>query len=131
MLGDGARADRLLRGLRGRDGARRRALGSGQWDAARALGLPRAVTLRLVVLPQALRIMVPPMANTYSGIVKASSLGVAIGYQELVSVTNSMLSSTGQAIELVLIVMAVYFAINAAIGLAAGWFNTRLLRIDR
>jgi general L-amino acid transport system permease protein len=102
----------------------------GQWDAARALGLSRAVTLRLVVLPQALRIMVPPMANTYSGIVKATSLGVAIGYQELVSVTNSMLSSTGQAIELVSIVMIVYFAINAAIGVAAGWLNTRLLRVD-
>jgi general L-amino acid transport system permease protein len=101
---------------------------AGQWDAARALGLPHGRVLRLVVLPQALRIIVPPLTNAYLGIVKASALGVAIGYQELVSVTNTMLSNTGQAIELVFIIMAVYFAISLGITTATNAFNRSLQR---
>jgi general L-amino acid transport system permease protein len=104
---------------------------AGQWDAARALGLSRRHVLRLVVLPQALRIIVPPMTNAYLGIVKASALGVAIGYQELVSVTNTLLSNTGQAIELVFILMAVYFAVSLAITTATGWLNRRLMRAEQ
>jgi general L-amino acid transport system permease protein len=101
---------------------------AGQWDASRAVGLAQGQVLRLVVLPQALRIIVPPLTNAYLGIVKASALGVAIGYQELVSVTNTMLSNTGQAIELVVIIMAVYFAISLAITTATNAFNRSLQR---
>ena len=104
---------------------------AGQWDAARALGLSRRHVLRLVVLPQALRIIVPPMTNAYLGVVKASALGVAIGYQELVSVTNTLLSHTGQAIELVFILMAVYFGVSLVITGATGWLNRRLLRTEQ
>jgi general L-amino acid transport system permease protein len=74
---------------------------------------------------------VPPMTNAYLGIVKASALGVAIGYQELVSVTNTLLSNTGQAIELVFILMAVYFAVSLAITTATGWLNRRLMRAEQ
>jgi general L-amino acid transport system permease protein len=63
--------------------------------------------------------------------VKASALGVAIGYQELVSVTNTLLSNTGQAIELVFILMAVYFAVSLAITTATGWLNRRLMRAEQ
>jgi general L-amino acid transport system permease protein len=100
----------------------------GQWDAAEALGLSRGTILRLVVLPLALRAIVPPLTNSYLGVVKASALGVAIGYQELVSVVNTALSMTGQSVELVLVLMLAYLAIGLAIGGVSHWYNERLVR---
>ena len=99
----------------------------GQWDAAESLGLSRPRVLRLVVLPLALRAVVPPLTNTWLGIVKASALGVAIGYQELVSVVNTALSMTGQSIELVVVLMLAYLAVGLAIGGASHRWNERLL----
>jgi len=103
------------------------AVPTGQWDAAMALGLSRKQTLRLIVTPLAMRVIVPPITNSYLGIVKASSLGVAIGYQELVSVTNTALSMTGQSIELVFILMSTYLVISLAIGWVAHRYNERVL----
>jgi general L-amino acid transport system permease protein len=101
---------------------------AGLWDAAAALGLSRRTTLRRVVLPLALRAIVPPITNSYLGIVKASALGVAIGFQELVSVTNTALSMTGQSVELVTVLMLAYLAVGLAIGGVTHAFNERLLR---
>lgn len=81
------------------------AVNQGQWEAAGSLGLRRAQVLRLVVLPQALRVIIPPMTSQYLNLTKNSSLAVAIGYPDIVSVVNTTLNQTGQAIEGILIIM--------------------------
>jgi general L-amino acid transport system permease protein len=93
-------------------------VGRGQTEAALALGLSRARTLRLVVLPQALRVMVPPATTQFLAVAKNSSLGVAIGYPELISITNSTQNQTGQAIEAIAIAMSLYLAISLGGSLA-------------
>src|SRR5690242_3505171 len=75
------------------------AVPKGQWDAALALGLRRGFVLRQIVLPQALRVIIPPMTSQYLNLTKNSSLAVAIGYQDIVSIANTTLNQTGQAIE--------------------------------
>ena len=79
---------------------------------------PRGQALRLVVLPQALRVIVPPMTSQFLNLAKNSSLAVAIGYPDLVSISNTTLNQTGQAIEAITLVMIVYLAIGLAISLA-------------
>lgn len=93
-------------------------VGRGQTEAALALGLSRARTLRLVVLPQALRVMVPPATTQFLAVAKNSSLGVAIGYPELISITNSTQNQTGQAIEAIAVAMSLYLAISLGGSLA-------------
>ena len=100
----------------------------GQWDAAYAIGLQRRQALRHVVMPQALRVMVPPMASQYLNIVKNSSLAVAIGYPDLVSIANTAINQTGQAIEGVAIIMAVYLTISLSISAFMNWYNARVMR---
>jgi len=102
------------------------AIERGQFDAAYALGLGRAATLRHVVLPQALRVIVPPLTSQYLNLIKNSSLAVAIGYPDLVSIANTTINQTGQAIEGVAIIMAVYLAISLAISAFMNWYNARL-----
>ena len=94
-------------------------VGRGQTEAAAALGLSRGRTLRLVVLPQALRVIVPPATSQYLNLAKNASLGVAIGYPELISVTNSTLNQTGQAIEAIGLATLLYLAISLSFSLAA------------
>jgi general L-amino acid transport system permease protein len=84
----------------------------GQIEAASALGLPHRRTIRLVVLPQALRIIVPPLTNQYLNLTKNSSLAVAVGYPELVSIANTSLNQSGRAVECITIIMAVYLALS-------------------
>jgi general L-amino acid transport system permease protein len=100
----------------------------GQVEAAQALGLARRATLRHVVLPQALRLMVPPAASQYLNLVKNSSLAVAIGYPDLVSVANTAINQTGQAIEGIAIIMAAYLTISLAISALMNWYNARVTR---
>jgi general L-amino acid transport system permease protein len=95
----------------------------GQKEAAAALGLSPGRTLRLVVLPQALRIIVPPTTSQYLNLFKNSSLAVAIGYPDLVSIGNTTLNQTGQAIEAISIFMAVYLFISLTISLFMNWYN--------
>jgi general L-amino acid transport system permease protein len=86
---------------------------AGQSEAAAALGLRRGRTLRLVVVPQAMRVIVPPLTSQYLNLIKNSTLGVAIGYPDLVQVfTGTVLNITGQAVEVVAVTMAVYLAIS-------------------
>ena len=103
----------------------------GQWEAGAALGLSRAAVLRLIVLPQALRLIIPPMTSQYLNLVKNSSLAVAIGYQDLVSIADTTLNQTGQAIEGIGLIMAVYLAISLAISLAMNLYNAHLARRAR
>jgi general L-amino acid transport system permease protein len=104
----------------------------GQSEAAAALGLKRRQALRFVILPQALRIIIPPLTNQYLNLTKNSSLAVAIGYPDLVSVfSGTVLNQTGQAVEVIAITMAVYLAISLATALFMGWFNARTAWAER
>ena len=97
----------------------------GQKEAASALGLSQGHTMQLVLLPQALRVIIPPMTNQYLNLTKNSSLAVAIGYPDLVSVTNTALNQTGRAVECISIVMLVYLCTSLFTSALMGWYNKR------
>ncbi len=103
----------------------------GQTEAARSLGLRRSLILRLVVLPQALRVIVPPVTSQYLNLTKNSSLAVAIGYPDLVSIANTTLNQTGQPIEAIAILMAVYLSISLSISAFMNWYNRRIALVER
>lgn len=104
----------------------------GQKEAAVALGLSQGQVMRLVVIPQALRIIIPPLTNQYLNLTKNSSLAVAIGYPDLVHVfAGTVLNQTNQAIEVILITMAVYLVISLATSLFMNWFNARMALVER
>ena len=107
------------------------AVDKGQWEASAALGLPRGKTMRLVVLPQALRIIIPPLTNTYLTVFKNSSLAIAIGYPDLVTVSNIVMNQTGQAMETIAIFMGVYLALSIAISLLMNWYNAHVALKER
>jgi general L-amino acid transport system permease protein len=97
----------------------------GQIEAAAALGLAPRQQTSLIVLPQALRVIIPPLTNQYLNLTKNSSLAVAIGYPDLVSVANTALNQTGRAVECIAVIMAVYLALSLATAALAGWYNRR------
>jgi general L-amino acid transport system permease protein len=103
----------------------------GQSEAAMALGLRRGLTLRLVVLPQALRVIVPPMTSQYLNLTKNSSLAVAIGFPDLTSISNTTMNQTGQAIEGIALAMAVYLSISLLISLFMNWYNQFVRLVER
>ena len=103
----------------------------GQTEAARAIGLSNGSVLRLVVLPQALRVIIPPLASEYLNITKNSSLALAVGFADLVAVGNYVLNPTGQSIEVVEIWMAFYLGLSILISLAMNWFNARIALTER
>lgn len=104
----------------------------GQHEAARSLGLPHPVTLRQVIIPQALRVIIPPLTSQYLNIVKNSSLAAAIGYPDMVSLfAGTVLNQTGQAIETIAITMSVYLIISLAISLLMNIYNRRIALIER
>jgi general L-amino acid transport system permease protein len=102
------------------------AVDRGQGEAAHALGLTRTQTTRLIILPQALRVIIPPMTSQYLNLTKNSSLAVAIGYPDLVSIANTTMNQTGQAIEGIAIIMAVYLTISLSISAFMNWYNARV-----
>lgn len=104
----------------------------GQKEAAAALGLRPWQVQRLVVIPQALRVIIPPLTNQFLNLTKNSSLAVAIGYPDLVSVfAGTVLNQTNQAVEVILITMGVYLAISLLTALAMNWFNARMALVER
>ncbi len=108
------------------------AVSKGQSEAAHALGLRQGLTLRLVVIPQALRVMIPPMTSQYLNLLKNSSLGAAVGYPELVAVVaGTVLNQTGQAIEVIALTMAVYLTFSLIISLFMNWYNARKALVER
>lgn len=94
----------------------------GQREAATALGLRRSRVLRLIVLPQAIRVIVPPLGNQYLNLIKNTSIALAVGYSDLVGVMNTAVNQTFRPVELMLVVMAVFLAINLSIAAALNWF---------
>lgn len=108
------------------------AVSHGQTEAARALGVRNAPTLKLVVIPQALRVIIPPLTSQYLNLAKNSSLATAIGYPDLVAVfMGTTLNQTGQAVEIVAMTMAVYLAISLTISAIMNWYNKRKALVER
>lgn len=106
-------------------------VGKGQWEAARALGLSDGRIMRLVILPQALRVIVPPLTSQYLNLTKNSSLAIVIGYQDLFSVSNTSINQTGQAIEVIFIMMTVYLALSLLTSAGMNWYNARVALKER
>jgi general L-amino acid transport system permease protein len=106
------------------------AVSRGQWDAAKALGLRRGFVLQHIVLPQALRVIIPPMTSQYLNLTKNSSLAVAVGYQDIVSIANTTLNQTGQAIEAIALIMCVFLTISLGISLFMNWYNARIALVE-
>jgi general L-amino acid transport system permease protein len=105
---------------------------NGQLEAASALGLPRGRTLRFIIIPQAMRVIIPPLTSQYLNLTKNSSLATAIGYPDLVSVfAGTTLNQTGQAIEVIFMTMAVYLTLSVLTSIFMNWYNSRKALIER
>jgi len=103
----------------------------GQIEAARSLGLPPRLVLSKVVLPQAMRIVVPPMTGQYMSLTKNSSLAVVIGYPELVRVSTAVISETGRAIECITILMSIYLTLSLLTSAFMNWYNRRVAFVEQ
>nr|WP_047168121.1 ABC transporter permease subunit [Sphingomonas sp. Y57] len=103
----------------------------GQWEAASALGLAPRDTMRRIILPQALRIIIPPMASQYINIVKNSTLGLVVGYPELNFVTATTINQSGQAIEGIIVLMVIFLGISIGTSLLLGYYNKRVALVER
>ena len=104
----------------------------GQREAARSLGLQPGPELLLVVLPQALRVMIPPLTSQYLNIIKSSTLGAAVAYPEIVQIfAGTVLNQSGRAIEVIAMVMGVFLAINLAVSALMNWYNRKVMFTER
>ncbi len=103
----------------------------GQWEAARALGLKSSLVMQLVIFPQALQVMIPPLTSEYLNLAKNSSLAIAIGYSDIYSVSNTIFNNTGRSVEMLLIVIVIYLIINLIISLLMNWLNARVQLEER
>ena len=103
----------------------------GQTEAAEALGLPHGRTLRLVIIPQALRVIIPPLANQYLNLTKNSTLAIAIGFPDLVATGGTILNQSGKAIEIVMIWMVIYLSLSLITSAFMNWFNSRMKLVTR
>jgi general L-amino acid transport system permease protein len=104
----------------------------GQTEAARALGLRETRMLQLIIIPQAMRVIIPPLTSQYLNLAKNSSLAAAIGYPDLVAVfAGTTLNQTGQAVEIIAMTMAVYLTLSLAISLLMNWYNARMALRER
>ncbi len=108
-----------------------RGVSKGQSEASFALGLQPSQATRLVVVPQAMRIIIPPLTSQYLNLTKNSSLGVAIGFPELVSTGGTTMNQTGQAVEVISIWLVVYLAISITTSLFMNWFNAKMALVER
>jgi general L-amino acid transport system permease protein len=107
------------------------AISHGQWEAGYAIGLSRRRVLRLIVMPQALRLIIPPATNQYLDLAKSSSLAIAIGYPDLVAVINGVITDTGQAIECVAMIMGAFLLVSLSISALMNWYNARMRLVER
>ncbi len=97
----------------------------GQSEAASALGLTKSLEMRKILLPQALRVIIPPMTNQYLNLTKNSSLAVAIGYPDVVSISNTAINQTGRAVECIALIMAVYLTTSLSTSFFMNWYNNK------
>ncbi|MBA8876431.1 amino acid ABC transporter permease [Phyllobacterium myrsinacearum] len=108
-----------------------RGVGKGQSEASHALGLRAGTTTRLVVVPQAMRIIIPPLTSQYLNLTKNSSLAVAVGYPDLFAVGGTILNQTGRSIEVVAIFITVYLSLSVLTSLFMNWFNAKMALVER
>ncbi|MBN9030592.1 amino acid ABC transporter permease [Rhizobium sp. YJ-22] len=108
-----------------------RGVPKGQSEAANALGVRPGLAMRLIVIPQALRIIIPPLTSQYLNLIKNSSLAVAIGYADLVAVGGTILNQTGHSIEIVAIWMVFYVTVSLLTSLFMNWFNAKMALVER
>jgi general L-amino acid transport system permease protein len=106
-------------------------VGKGQNEAAKALGLNESQRLRLVVLPQSLKVIIPPLIGVYLSLMKDTSLGIAIGFPEMYTVSNTILNQSGRALQLVIVMMLVYLTISLVFSLLLNWYNDRNKLMER
>ena len=105
---------------------------SGQSEAAGALGISNSVALRKVILPQAMRVVIPPLTSQYLNLTKNSSLAAAIGYPEVVALFGgTILNQTGRSVEIIMLVIAVYLTISLLTSAFMNWFNNRMKLEER
>lgn len=107
------------------------AVSKGQTEAARALGLSEGQRLRLIVLPQAMRVIIPPMTSQYLNLTKNSSLAVAIAYPDLVAVGNTVMNQSGFAVQVIIIFMASYLTLSLSISAFLNWYNKKVALVER
>jgi general L-amino acid transport system permease protein len=103
----------------------------GQWEAAKALGLSPGQLMRLVILPQALRVIIPPLTSQFLNLTKNSSLAVAIGYPDLVHVSNTTMNQTGRAVEAILVFASIYLTLSLLTSAFMNWYNARVAIRER
>ncbi len=104
---------------------------SGQTEAAESLGLKQGMILNLIILPQALRVIIPPLTSQLLNLTKNSSLAVAIGYPDFVFVANTTINQTGQAIEGVAMIMVVYLSFSLLTSVFMNWYNKKMALVER
>ena len=107
------------------------AIPNGQTEAAKALGLRKGLVLRLVVLPQALRVIIPPLTSQYLNLTKNSSLAILIGYYDLLNVSTTIFNQTGRAVEMILLIMASYTLMSLLTSLVMNVYNRRMKLVER
>lgn len=107
------------------------AIGKGQWEAGRAVGLTGGQLLRLVVIPQTLRIIVPPMTSQYINVVKNSTLAIAVGFQDFMTIMQTIINQTAHAVEGVAIILGVYLMLNLSLSALLNAFNRRIALVER
>ncbi len=108
------------------------AVDHGQTEAALALGMTRGQTMRLIIIPQAMRVIIPPLTSQYLNLAKNSSLATAVGYPDIVAVfMGTTLNQTGQAVEITMMTMGVYLTISLSISMFMNWFNARVALVER
>ncbi|MGE6740170.1 amino acid ABC transporter permease [Allorhizobium pseudoryzae] len=107
------------------------AVAKGQTEAASALGIRPNVTTRLVIIPQAMRIIIPPLTSQYLNLTKNSSLAVAVGFADVVAVGGTMLNQTGQAVEIVALWLVIYLSLSVTTAVFMNWFNAKMALVER
>lgn len=107
------------------------AVSKGQTEAAKAIGLKNTLILRLVILPQAMRVIIPPLASQYLNLTKNSSLAILIGYYDLMNVGTTIFNQTGRAVEMILLIMASYLTMSLLTSLLMNYYNRRMKLVER
>jgi general L-amino acid transport system permease protein len=108
------------------------AIDKGQWEASMAVGISRARTLNLVIIPQAMRVIVPPLTSQYLNLTKNSSLAIAIGYMDVVATVGGItLMQTGKEMETMIIVIGFYLTVSLIISSVMNWYNDRIKLVER
>ncbi len=107
------------------------AVDRGQIEAANAIGLRRSQSLRLIILPQAFRIILPPMGNQYLNLAKNTTLGIAIAYPDLVQVGQTLFNQTGATLQVFAVWMIFYVSVSLSISAVVNWWNRRLQLVER